>query len=79
MNFTTGRLIDGSPCDGIDMVLKDLDLKPKIDAMMKDYLEMSLQSFAVRLGGKNSTRKRVVRSSNLEMGPARRCLSQLLA
>nr|GEV63591.1 hypothetical protein [Tanacetum cinerariifolium] len=27
--FTTGRLVNGSSCDGIDMVIKDLDLEPK--------------------------------------------------
>nr|GEZ59029.1 hypothetical protein [Tanacetum cinerariifolium] len=42
--FATGRLIDGSLCDGIAMVIKNLDLKPNIDAMMRDFLEV-LQSF----------------------------------
>ncbi|GJS98282.1 putative reverse transcriptase domain-containing protein [Tanacetum coccineum] len=37
--LTTGRLIDGSSCGGIDMVIKDLDLEPNIDAMMRDFLE----------------------------------------
>ncbi|GJS56148.1 hypothetical protein Tco_0629510 [Tanacetum coccineum] len=37
--LTTGRLVNGSSCDGIDMVIKNLDLKPKIDAMMRDFLE----------------------------------------
>ncbi|GKA38263.1 reverse transcriptase domain-containing protein [Tanacetum coccineum] len=37
--LSTGRLIDGSPCDEIDMVIKDLDLEPKIDAMIRDFLE----------------------------------------
>ncbi|GKG11314.1 hypothetical protein Tco_0342714, partial [Tanacetum coccineum] len=36
--LTTGRLVNGSSCDGIDMVIKDLDLEPKIDAMMRDFL-----------------------------------------
>ncbi|GKD87052.1 hypothetical protein Tco_1358206 [Tanacetum coccineum] len=27
--LTTGRLVNGSSCDGIDMVIKDLDLEPK--------------------------------------------------
>ncbi|GJY47890.1 hypothetical protein Tco_0437846 [Tanacetum coccineum] len=39
MKLATGRLIDGSPYGGIDMVIKDLDLEPKIDAMMRDFLE----------------------------------------
>nr|GEV22648.1 hypothetical protein [Tanacetum cinerariifolium] len=37
--LTTGRLIDGSSCGRIDMVIKDLDLEPKIDAIMRDFLE----------------------------------------
>ncbi|GJX86090.1 hypothetical protein Tco_0336864 [Tanacetum coccineum] len=32
-SLATGRLIDGSSCDGIDMVIKNLDLEPKIDAI----------------------------------------------
>ncbi|GKA63889.1 hypothetical protein Tco_0763495, partial [Tanacetum coccineum] len=36
--LTTGRLVNGSSCDGIDMVIKDLDLEPKVDAMMRDFL-----------------------------------------
>nr|GEX04050.1 U3 small nucleolar RNA-associated protein 4 homolog [Tanacetum cinerariifolium] len=39
ITLTTGRLIDGSPCGGSNMVIKDLDLEPKIDAMMRDFLE----------------------------------------
>ncbi|GKE50838.1 hypothetical protein Tco_1485994, partial [Tanacetum coccineum] len=42
--LTTSRLIDGSPCGGIDMVIKDLDLEPKIDAMMRDFLELVLET-----------------------------------
>ncbi|GJV33642.1 hypothetical protein Tco_1394042 [Tanacetum coccineum] len=61
------------------MIIENLNLKPAIDAMMRDFLEMSLQSFAVLLGGKNRARKRVVRSSHVEMDPAGRCSSQLLA
>ncbi|GJZ32097.1 hypothetical protein Tco_0577533 [Tanacetum coccineum] len=44
MKLTTSRLIDGSPCGGIDMVIKDLDLEPKIDAMMRDFLELVLET-----------------------------------
>ncbi|GKC83281.1 hypothetical protein Tco_1138998, partial [Tanacetum coccineum] len=44
--LATGRLIDGSFYDVIDMVIKDLYLEPKIDAMMRDLLEV-LQSFPV--------------------------------
>nr|GEV21024.1 hypothetical protein [Tanacetum cinerariifolium] len=38
--FTTDRLVNGSSCGGIDMVIKDLDLEPKIDAMMRDFLKL---------------------------------------
>nr|GEX25759.1 hypothetical protein [Tanacetum cinerariifolium] len=41
MKLTTGRLIDGFSCGGIDIVIKDLDLEPKIDAMMRDFLDPS--------------------------------------
>nr|GFA92498.1 hypothetical protein [Tanacetum cinerariifolium] len=37
--LTTGRLMDGSSCGGIGIVREDLDKKPKIDAMMIDFLE----------------------------------------
>ncbi|GJU57603.1 hypothetical protein Tco_1235369 [Tanacetum coccineum] len=39
--LTTSRLIDGSPCSKIDMVIKDLDLEPNIDAMMRKFLNPS--------------------------------------
>ncbi|GKF36961.1 hypothetical protein Tco_0113719 [Tanacetum coccineum] len=29
MKLSTGRLVNGSSCDGIDMVIKNLDLEPK--------------------------------------------------
>nr|GEV71777.1 hypothetical protein [Tanacetum cinerariifolium] len=38
--LTTSGLIDGSSCGGIDMVIKDMDLEPKFDAMMRDFLEL---------------------------------------
>ncbi|GJZ52286.1 hypothetical protein Tco_0606801 [Tanacetum coccineum] len=41
MKLTSSRLVDGSSCGGIDIVIKDLDLKPKIDAMMRDFLNLS--------------------------------------
>ncbi|GKB44976.1 hypothetical protein Tco_0889918, partial [Tanacetum coccineum] len=37
--LTIGRMIDGIPYGEIDMVIKDLDLEPKIDAMMRDFLK----------------------------------------
>ncbi|GJW29312.1 hypothetical protein Tco_0046187 [Tanacetum coccineum] len=43
MKLTTGRLIDGSSYGGIDMVIKDLDLETKIDAMMRDFSEQVLE------------------------------------
>nr|GFB26503.1 hypothetical protein [Tanacetum cinerariifolium] len=39
--LATGRLVSGSSCDGIDMVVKDLDLEPKVDAMMRKFLDPS--------------------------------------
>ncbi|GKA17488.1 hypothetical protein Tco_0697325 [Tanacetum coccineum] len=69
MKITTDRLVNGLSCDGIDMVIKNLDLELKI----------SLRSFAVLPGGKNGVRNRVVRSSHVEMDPAGRRSSQLLA
>ncbi|GJZ66549.1 hypothetical protein Tco_0623245 [Tanacetum coccineum] len=54
--LTTGRLVNGSSYDGIDMVIKNLDLEPKIDAMIRDFLEISLRSFAVLPGRKNRVR-----------------------
>ncbi|GJQ88923.1 hypothetical protein Tco_0000062 [Tanacetum coccineum] len=41
MKLATGRLIDGSSCDESDMVINYLDLEPKIDAMMMDFLDPS--------------------------------------
>ncbi|GJS65080.1 hypothetical protein Tco_0679644 [Tanacetum coccineum] len=38
MKLATGRLVNGSSCDRIDMVIKNLDLEPKVDAMMRDFL-----------------------------------------
>ncbi|GKC30789.1 hypothetical protein Tco_1038083 [Tanacetum coccineum] len=38
-NLTTSRLVNGLSCDGIDMVIKNLDLEPKVDAMMREFLE----------------------------------------
>ncbi|GJR39519.1 hypothetical protein Tco_1215203 [Tanacetum coccineum] len=38
--LTTGQLVNGSSCDGIDMVIKNLDLKPKVYAMMRDFLDL---------------------------------------
>nr|GEV35136.1 reverse transcriptase domain-containing protein [Tanacetum cinerariifolium] len=37
--LTTNRLIDGSPYARIDMVINDLVLELKIDAMLRDFLE----------------------------------------
>nr|GEX90577.1 hypothetical protein [Tanacetum cinerariifolium] len=37
--LATGCLVNGSPCGRIDMIIEDLDLEPKIDAMARDFLE----------------------------------------
>ncbi|GJR20596.1 hypothetical protein Tco_0969123 [Tanacetum coccineum] len=37
--LTTNRLVNGSSCDWVDMVIKDLDLEPKVDAMVRDFLD----------------------------------------
>ncbi|GKA73268.1 zinc finger, CCHC-type containing protein [Tanacetum coccineum] len=37
-------MIDDMPCSGIDMVIKDLDLEPKINAMTRDFLEQVLET-----------------------------------
>ncbi|GKD05863.1 hypothetical protein Tco_1180837 [Tanacetum coccineum] len=39
--LTIGRLVNGLSCGEIDMVIKDLDLEPKIDAIMRDFLDSS--------------------------------------
>nr|GFA73448.1 hypothetical protein [Tanacetum cinerariifolium] len=36
MKLTAGRLVNGLSYDGIDMVIKDLDLEPKVNVMMRD-------------------------------------------
>ncbi|GJR79898.1 hypothetical protein Tco_0150683 [Tanacetum coccineum] len=50
--LATDRLIDGSSCDEIDMVIKDLDLEPKIDVMMRDFLELVIQLKTMTVGNK---------------------------
>nr|GEX46943.1 ribonuclease H-like domain-containing protein [Tanacetum cinerariifolium] len=42
--LTTDRLVNGSSCDGIDMVIKNLELEPKVDAIMRDFLESAFES-----------------------------------
>ncbi|GJW47999.1 hypothetical protein Tco_0079645 [Tanacetum coccineum] len=37
--LTSGQLVDSSSRNGIDMGIKDLDLEPKIDAMMREFLD----------------------------------------
>nr|GEY93340.1 hypothetical protein [Tanacetum cinerariifolium] len=53
------------------MVKKDLDLEPKIDAMMREFLDLEVLS-----GGKNLAKKWAVRSFQVEMDPAIRRSSQ---
>ncbi|GJS48009.1 hypothetical protein Tco_0598130 [Tanacetum coccineum] len=55
--LTTGRLVNGSSCDGIDMVIKKLDLEPKVYAMMRDFLEISLQSLRASGGERITARE----------------------
>ncbi|GJU39871.1 hypothetical protein Tco_1192828 [Tanacetum coccineum] len=72
--LTTSRLIDSSPYGGIDMVIKDLDLEPKIDAMMREFLnpsrwkELSKETSGKILpGGDGSCRKTVKLIASLIM------------
>ncbi|GJR36790.1 hypothetical protein Tco_1212474 [Tanacetum coccineum] len=67
--LATSRLVNGSSCGGSDMVIEDLDLEPKIDAMMRDFLEVSLPVFVVpsRLE-RILSKKAVVRSSHVVDG-----------
>ncbi|GKG27055.1 hypothetical protein Tco_0402758, partial [Tanacetum coccineum] len=39
IKLASGRLVNGSSCDGSGMVIKDLDLEPKFDAMIRDFLD----------------------------------------
>nr|GEV84527.1 hypothetical protein [Tanacetum cinerariifolium] len=39
--LTTDRLVNGSSCGRIGTVIKDLDLEPKVDAMMRDFFNPS--------------------------------------
>ncbi|GKF75381.1 hypothetical protein Tco_0224825 [Tanacetum coccineum] len=41
MKLTIGRIIDGVPYGRIGMAIKYLDLEPKIDSMMRDFLNSS--------------------------------------
>ncbi|GKG14991.1 hypothetical protein Tco_0354591 [Tanacetum coccineum] len=79
VEFATGNTVYLALKMKGDMIIKNLNLKPTIDAMMRDFLEISLQSFAALLDGKIRARKRVVRSSRVVMDHAGRRLSQFLA
>nr|GEY60456.1 hypothetical protein [Tanacetum cinerariifolium] len=39
VKLTTGRSVNGLFCGGSDMVIKNFDLEPKIDAMIRDSLD----------------------------------------
>nr|GEV97533.1 putative reverse transcriptase, RNA-dependent DNA polymerase [Tanacetum cinerariifolium] len=41
--LATDQMIDDAPFGLIYMVIKDLDLKPKVDAMMRDFLKYALE------------------------------------
>nr|GEV64498.1 putative reverse transcriptase domain-containing protein [Tanacetum cinerariifolium] len=43
-----GRLVNGSSCDASDMVIKHLDLKTKIDAMLRTFGARSFLIFTVK-------------------------------
>ncbi|GJW29098.1 hypothetical protein Tco_0045973 [Tanacetum coccineum] len=47
-----------------NMIIENLDLEPKINAMVRDFLDLEILP-----GGKNRARKWVVRSSQVEMDP----------
>nr|GFB41312.1 hypothetical protein [Tanacetum cinerariifolium] len=53
MKLAIGQLVNGLSCHGSAMVIEDSDLEPKIDAMMREVLEISLRSFTVLPDGKN--------------------------
>ncbi|GKF10668.1 hypothetical protein Tco_0048594 [Tanacetum coccineum] len=53
MEFAAGGTVNFALKMKGDMVIENLDLKPTIDAMMRDFLEISLRSFAVLPSGKN--------------------------
>nr|GEX60397.1 putative ribonuclease H-like domain-containing protein [Tanacetum cinerariifolium] len=36
--LTTGRLVNGSSCDGIDMVIRNFKFEPNVYAIMRDFL-----------------------------------------
>ncbi|GJT36656.1 hypothetical protein Tco_0927075 [Tanacetum coccineum] len=42
--LTTSRIFDSVPYGGIDIIIKDLDLESKIDAMKRDFFKSSNQS-----------------------------------
>nr|GEZ83249.1 hypothetical protein [Tanacetum cinerariifolium] len=42
--LTTGRLVNGLSCGGIDMVIKDLDLELKVDFRTSPYNEFMIQN-----------------------------------
>ncbi|GJU97034.1 hypothetical protein Tco_1326305 [Tanacetum coccineum] len=46
-NLPPEGLVDGSSYDGIDMVIKYLDLEPNIDIMMRDFLELEVCGIAI--------------------------------
>ncbi|GJY75183.1 hypothetical protein Tco_0480299 [Tanacetum coccineum] len=56
MKLTTSQLIDDLSCGGIDMVIKDLDLEPKINAIMRDFLEVLKSSWWKELSKETSSK-----------------------
>ncbi|GKE72664.1 hypothetical protein Tco_1534705 [Tanacetum coccineum] len=72
--LTTGDAVNFTFKMNRDMIIKKLDLEPKINAMVRDFLDLE-----VLLGGKNRATKLVVRSSKVEMDPVERRSIKLLA
>nr|GEZ79781.1 retrovirus-related Pol polyprotein from transposon TNT 1-94 [Tanacetum cinerariifolium] len=54
--LTIVRLIDGSSCGGIDMVIKDLDLELNINAMMRDFWKFCNPSWWKELSKETSSK-----------------------
>ncbi|GJZ62264.1 hypothetical protein Tco_0618401 [Tanacetum coccineum] len=70
MKLTTNRLVNGSSCGRINMVIKDLDLEPNIDAMTREFLDPSRW--------KELSKETSSKILPVEMDPAERRSSQLL-
>ncbi|GKA67809.1 hypothetical protein Tco_0767726 [Tanacetum coccineum] len=70
--FATGGAVNLALKMKGDMIIKNLDLQLTINAMMREFLEISLRSFAVLSDGKNWARNRVVKILPCRMDPLER-------